>query len=73
MVRLSRGNASPFFLKALNFIQNNIKPLKTSPEKLKKLNEGPFGPSPPFLIISSLEKVQINSNDYVYGRFFSHL
>lgn len=48
-----------------------MKPLKNSPEKLKKINEGVFGPSPPFLIISSLEKVAVGPNDYVYGREYN--
>ena len=47
-----------------------MKPLKNAPDKLKILNEGPFGPSPPFLVISSLEKVLISPNDYVYGRLY---
>jgi len=45
--------------------------LKDSPAKLKEVTEGKFGPSPPFLLISSLSKIKIAPNEYVYGREYT--
>jgi len=42
--------------------------LKDSPHKLKELTEGKFGPSPPFLLISSVNKIEISPNQFVFGR-----
>lgn len=36
---------------------------------LKKLIGGKFGPSPPFLMISSVDKIYISENKYIYGRY----
>jgi len=45
--------------------------LRDSSQKLKELNEGTFGPCPPFLIISSVNKFEIAPNQFVYGRKYS--
>jgi len=46
--------------------------LKDSPEKLNDLNNGRLGPCPPFLVISSVNKVEIGPNQYVYGRKYEY-
>jgi len=46
------------------------KALKDEKEKLKKLNHGKFGICPPFLIMSSTKKIKINSDQYIYGRYY---
>ena len=56
------------FAEVFHFSSFEIQALKDSPHKLKEITEGKFGPSPPFLIISSLSKIQISDNEYVYGR-----
>lgn len=43
--------------------------LKDFPNKLKEVTDGKFGPSPPFLLISSLSKIKIAPNEYVFGRY----
>eukprot|EP01017_Pseudomicrothorax_dubius_P048018 TRINITY_DN8678_c0_g1_i1.p1 TRINITY_DN8678_c0_g1~~TRINITY_DN8678_c0_g1_i1.p1 ORF type:complete len:429 (-),score=54.31 TRINITY_DN8678_c0_g1_i1:163-1449(-) len=38
------------------------------PEKSGTLQDGPFGPSPPFVVVSAVEKVPIAPNQFVIGR-----
>ncbi|KAL4450828.1 hypothetical protein ABPG74_011670 [Tetrahymena malaccensis] len=42
-------------------------PLKNDKERLQKLKNGPFGPSPPFLLISSVQKIEIEKQK-IYAR-----
>ncbi|KAL4495024.1 hypothetical protein ABPG72_015724 [Tetrahymena utriculariae] len=42
-------------------------PLKIDKERLQKLKKGPFGPSPPFLLISSVQKIEIEQQK-IYAR-----
>ncbi|KAL4481531.1 hypothetical protein ABPG74_007620 [Tetrahymena malaccensis] len=41
---------------------------KGQPEKLNKLLKSPFGPVPPFLIISSVKQIKKSDNQVFYGR-----
>jgi len=42
--------------------------LGDEPEKLEELRRGTFGPCPPFVIISSIKKIEISPGKYIYGR-----
>lgn len=46
-----------FFVK-----KQSKKSLKNQPEHLKRMQNGPFGPAPPFLMISSVKKTIINGD-----------
>jgi septin family protein len=42
--------------------------LENDQEKLEELRRGLFGPCPPFVIISSIKKIEISPGKYIYGR-----
>lgn len=47
------------------------KSLRNSPKQLNRIKDGPFGPSPPFLIISSIKKIEISPNLFIFGRKYN--
>ena len=42
--------------------------MKDHPNKIKLLEEGKFGPCPPFLIATSAKKLEVEPNTFIYGR-----
>lgn len=42
--------------------------LENDKEKLEELRRGSFGPCPPFVIISSIKKIEISPGKFIYGR-----
>ncbi len=51
-----------------NYRINKIKALENDKEKLEELRRGSFGPCPPFVIISSIKKIEISPGKFIYGR-----
>lgn len=62
-----------FFLKTsqkgIEFFNFN-EALQDDPLKLSELMNGRFGPCPPFVIISSLKKIEVSPGKFIYGREF---
>eukprot|EP01017_Pseudomicrothorax_dubius_P006486 TRINITY_DN11852_c0_g1_i3.p1 TRINITY_DN11852_c0_g1~~TRINITY_DN11852_c0_g1_i3.p1 ORF type:complete len:541 (+),score=82.85 TRINITY_DN11852_c0_g1_i3:34-1656(+) len=45
--------------------------VKNNREKLLELSDGKFGHSPPFVMVSSIEKIEVSPDHFVYGRKYS--
>lgn len=55
--------------KGIEFFNFN-EALQDDPLKLSELMHGNFGPCPPFVIISSLKKIEVSPGKFIYGREF---